>query len=104
MLSYKTFCKAIDVIKKKQEQDLAAYNLGIELTEKWVDTTSVLVRVLTEAMQDRASLITWWIYDAKFGTDLEISCSYKVNGELRPLPTKKALYEELIGEAVGVDE
>lgn len=104
MLSYKTFCKALDTIKEHHEKEENAYKAGIEFRDDWMNIESTLVKVLSEAMHDDSDFINWWIYDSEFGTDLDISCSYSVNGELRPLPTKKALYEELVREAVGVDE
>ena len=104
MLSYKTFCKALDTIKEQHEREDKAYKAGIEFHGDWGDLEDVLIKVLADAMYDDGHLISWWIYESEFGTDLDISCSYNVNGKLIPLPTKKALYEELVREAVGVDE
>lgn len=104
MLSYKTFCKALDTIKEHHEKVELAYKVGIEFRGDWDKLEDMLVKTLADAMYDDGYLISWWIYESEFGTDLDISCSYSVNGELRPLPTKKALYEELVRESVGVDE
>ena len=104
MISKKTFVDSINQIVKYAEMNDRVTSIYREnnveyFPGQYFEYEGMVVRLLSEVMNDKDDWIGWWLYDCNYGRDTEGRASYKDDSPII-VDTPEKLYDFLYNKYI----
>ena len=103
MISKRTFVDTINKIVKYADMNDKITSIYREndvdyYPSQYFDYEEMVVRLLSEVMDDRQDWIGWWLYDMNYGNEVELKSASYSEKEYIDLTTPEKLYDFLYNE------